>query len=134
MIITRESSSIIKGSPSIVDPFLYDSRGKDPGGHFAIQVTLDCSKQQHSKKEITFRRHCAISLSDFIEDIKSSATLLCTSCAVDNLVEAYYSGVKVLINKHAPLQRKTITLRPNAPWYTEELQEEKHNCRKAERK
>jgi hypothetical protein len=48
-------------------------------------------------------------------------------------VEAYNSGVKVLINKHAPLQRKTITLRPNAPWYTEELREEKHNRRKAER-
>ena len=56
VIITRESSSIIKGSPSIVDPCLYDSRGKDSGDHFAIQVTLDCAKPQHSKKEITCRR------------------------------------------------------------------------------
>jgi len=39
--------------------------------------------------------------------------------AVDDLVEAYNSGVNFLINKHAPLQKKTITLRPNAPWYTE---------------
>ena len=48
---------------------------------------------------------------DFIEDIKSSATLLCINGAVDDLVEAYSSGVKFLINKHAPLQTKTITLR-----------------------
>ena len=52
--ITRESSSIIKGSPSIVDPCLYDSRGKDSGDHFAIQVTLDCAKPQHSKKRDHF--------------------------------------------------------------------------------
>jgi len=70
---------------------------------------------------------------DFIKDIKSSATLLCTGGAVDDLVEAYNSGVKLLINKHAPLQRKTITLRPNAPWYTEEPREGKHNRRKADR-
>ena len=89
MIITRENSSIIKGSPSIVDLCLYDSRGKDSVDHFVIQVTLDCAKLQHSKKEITFRRHCAISVPDFTEDIKSSATLLCTSGAVDDPVEAY---------------------------------------------
>jgi len=115
VIITRESSSITKGSPSIVDPSLYDSRGKDSGDHFVIQVTLDCAKPQHSKKEITYRRHCVISVPDFIEDIKSYATLLCTCGAVDDLVEAYNSGVKLLINKHAPLQKKPITLSPNAP-------------------
>jgi len=78
-------------------------------------------------KRSTFRRHCAISVPDFTEDIKSSVTLLCTSGAVDDLVEAYNSGVKFLINKHAPLQRKTITLMPNVPWCTEELRGGKHN-------
>ena len=39
--------------PSIVDQYLYHSRGKNSGDHFAIQVTLDCVKLQHSKKEIT---------------------------------------------------------------------------------
>jgi len=68
-----------------------------------------------------------------MEDIKLSATLLCTSGAVDDPVEAYNSGVKFLINKHAPLQRKTITPRPNTSWYAEELLEGKHNRRKAER-
>jgi len=101
VIITRENSSIIKGTPSNVHPYLYDSRGKDSGDHFAIQVILDCAKPQHSKKEITFRRHCAISVPDFIEDIKSSAILLCTSGAVDDPVEAYNSGVTFLINRHA---------------------------------
>ena len=97
--------------------------------HFAIQFTLDSAKPRHSKKEITFHRHCAIPVPDLIQDIKSSSTLLCRSGVVDDLVEAYNSGVKFLINKYAPLQRKTITLRPNAPWYTEELRVGKHNRR-----
>ena len=103
VIIIRKSSSIIKGSPSIVDPCLYDYRGKDSVDHFAIQVTLDCSKPHHSKKEISFHRHCASFMPDFIEDIKSSATLLCKSGAVDDLAEGYNSGVKFLINQHASL-------------------------------
>ena len=70
---------------------------------------------QHIKKDITFRRHCAMSVPDFIEDIKSSAMLLCTSGAVEDRVVAYNSGFKFSINKHAALQRKTIILRPNAP-------------------
>ena len=88
-----------------------------------LPFRLHCAKPQHSKKEITVCRHCAISVPDFIQNIKSSATLLCTGGAVDELVEACNSGVKFLINKHASLQRKTITLRTNAPWYTEELRE-----------
>ena len=100
----------------IVDPCLYDSRSKDSGDYFAIQVTLDCAKPQHSKKEITFHRHCAIAVPDFTQDIKSSG-------AVNDLVETYNSGVKFLMDNHTPLQRKTITLRPNALWYTEELRE-----------
>ena len=109
VIITRESSSIIRGNPSIVCMMV------EVKTQFAIQVTLDCAKPQRSKKEITFRRHCAISVPDFIKNTKSSAILLCTSGAVDDLVEAYNSDVKFLTNKHAPLQRETITLRPNAP-------------------
>ena len=54
VIITRESSSIIKESPSIVDQCMYDSRGKDSGDHFAIQVTLDCVKAHYSKKRDHF--------------------------------------------------------------------------------
>jgi len=68
VIITRESSSIIKGSPSIVDPCLYDSRGKDSGDHFVIQVIHDFVQSHSIVKKKTFRRHCAISVPDLIED------------------------------------------------------------------
>ena len=96
-------------------------------------MTLDCSKPERIKQEITFRRHCVIFLQEFMKDIKTSTTLQCTSGTTDDLVEAYNSGIKVLFEKHADLQREIITLRPNAPWYTEKLRESKHKRRKAER-
>ena len=60
-------------------------------------------------------------------------TLQCNRDTTDDLVEEYNSGIKVLIEKKVPLQRKIITLRLNAPWYTEELQESKQRRQKAER-
>ena len=69
----------------------------------------------------------------FLCQISSRTSNHLPSGAVDDIVEAYNSGVKFLINKHAPLQRKTITLRPNAPWYTEKMREGKHNSWKAKR-
>ena len=53
------------------------------------------------------------------------------------LISAGNSASKVLIEKHAPLQRNIITLRfllhPNAPWYPEELLELNHKRRDTER-
>jgi len=39
-----------------------------------------------------------------------------------------------LVDKHAPLRTKSITLRPTCPWYTDELHEAKHIKRNLERK
>jgi len=49
---------------------------------------------------------------------------------VDDLISAYNCGIRRLIDKHAPLQVKTITLRPNAPWYTEDIREAKNSGEK----
>jgi exonuclease III len=133
VVITREISSIIQGNVLIVDPCLFDNKGNQCGDHLGIEVTLAHSKPQNRRKVITFRRLCDVSLPDFIKDIQSSATLSCTCGTTDSLVEAYNFGLKTLLDKHAPLQKRIVTLRPNALWYTEELREAKHKRRKAER-
>ena len=52
----------------------------------------------------------------------------------DELVSHYNDGLRSLVDEHALLRTKTISLRPNSPWYTEELHEAKHLRRKLERK
>ena len=39
-----------------------------------------------------------------------------------------------ILDKHAPLCKRVITIRPRAPWYSEEIKEQKVICRKLERR
>lgn len=133
VVITREDSSVIQDVPSILDPCLCDIQGNISNDHLAVHTKLNCTKPDPTRKLVNFRKHQAISVSDFITDIEDSPSLQRTDGSVEDLVEAYNSSIKALIDKHAPLQTKTITLRPNAPWYTDELRDAKHKRRKAER-
>lgn len=133
VVITRENSSVIAGVPSVVDPCLSDAKGNPSGDHLAVHTALSCGKPSRIRKEVTFRRYREISVPELIRDIESSPTLQTTEGGVDDLVAAFNSGIIDLMDKHAPLQTKVITKRPNAPWYTEELREAKQKRRKAER-
>ena len=49
------------------------------------------------------------------------------------MATAYNSGLLEIIDHLAPLCTKTVTLRPHAPWYTDEPRDEKRHRRSAER-
>ena len=53
-----------------------------------------------------------------------------TEGGAEELVLQYNTKLRVILDTHAPLNKKTITKRPNAPWYTDELHQEKHKRRK----
>ena len=133
VLITREDGSILHSEPLVMDPCLSDIKGNPSGDHLAVHAKLNIGKPGSIRKENTFRRLRAISVPDFIMDIEQMPRIQCTSGSLDDLVDAYNSGIRTLMDKHAPQQVKTITLRPNAPWYTDELRSAKHKRRKAER-
>ena len=133
VLITRDDCSVLSGTPSVLDPSLIDTGGNPSGDHLAIHTMLNIAKPASIRKEITFRKLRAISVPDFIKDIETSPCLQHTNGSVADLVEAYNTGISALIDKHAPQQVKSITLRPGAPWYTDELRTAKRKRRKAER-
>jgi hypothetical protein len=53
---------------------------------------------------------------------------------LNNLLQQYNDNISEVINKHAPLRTKTITVRPPVPWYNDDIQQEKLLRRKAESK
>ena len=53
---------------------------------------------------------------------------------VDEIVDTYSHVLTSLIDKHAPMRTKLITLRPSCPWYNQELHDAKHLRRKLERR
>ena len=46
----------------------------------------------------------------------------------------YDSVLSSILNKHAPLRKRVIAIRPRAPWYIEEIKEQKEICRRLKRR
>ena len=60
--------------------------------------------------------------------VKSSRRRTCWA-----MVEVYDTGLWRIVDHNAPLFVKTVTLRPNSPWYTDELPRDNHYRQRAER-
>ena len=103
-------------------------------GHFAPIAKICYSHVKHEHQEVTFRRYKDINVEQLRADILASPSLTEFSGSTDELVKRYITGISALINTHAPLIHRTITPRPNAPWYTETVRDAKHLRRTYERK
>ena len=44
---------------------------------------------------------------------------------VNGLVSSYNTCLSEVLNKHAPLCKRVLTLRPNSPWFSEQLQSDR---------
>ncbi|XP_028395747.1 uncharacterized protein LOC114519775 [Dendronephthya gigantea] len=53
---------------------------------------------------------------------------------LETLVREYDNCLHTILNKHAPAKFREITLRPKAPWYTDEINVQKRKRRQLERK
>ena len=131
-IIVRDNTCIVHSLPNVYDPCLCNTRGNSSGDHLAISFDVNARKPSGVRKTTKFRRLRQISVSDFMTYITSLTDLLVDG-PVGAMVEAYDTGLRRIVDHHAPLVVKTATLRPNSPWYTDELRREKHNRRRADR-
>ena len=55
-------------------------------------------------------------------------------CDPDFLTSQYNDVLQLLMDKHAPVRTRTITLRPYTPWFNENLRNLKRQKRRLERK
>lgn len=133
VVIAKDDSSIIGSPPSIIDPQLFNTHGIFSADHLAVCTCLNVTKPKRKQAEVSFRRYRAVPVSDLVEDIESSSVLQSAHNTLDELVSTYDTGINNIMDNHAPLITKVITLRPNTPWYTEELRDKKRACRRAER-
>jgi hypothetical protein len=107
--------------PSVLDPGLGDSRGNNCGDHFALLFQVNMNKAQTVRKQVSYRKLSGINVQEFVSDISCSQPLHDLDLPLCDLVHTYDTTLAGLIDGHAPLITKNITLRPHAPWYSEEL-------------
>ena len=56
-----------------------------------------------------------------------------TDRPLNELAHAYTTGIKADVDQNAPVQRKSVTLIPNAQRYSDQLRHAKHARRRAEK-
>ena len=125
LIITREDE-LTATNFSVHDPVISD--------HLALHCNLHVDKPQSIKKRINYRKFRSINTDDFQHDIVNSALYSSPKTVLAELSDQYDSVLSSILDKHAPLQTKTVIQRPAAPWYSEEIATEKTQRRKLERR
>ena len=105
-----------------------------PSDHSALLASVNLARPQNPKKEVSFRKFRSIDMDSLRADINRSFHPLPVSQCPSEMVHHYNSRLNTLVDKHAPLQNKTITIRPKAPWFTDDIQEAKRCKRRAERR
>ena len=133
VVITRENSSTVSNT-TVTDPCLCDHAGNLSKDHFALAFNMALMKPSPVQRTVTYRKLKDIDADMFRQDIRASSALQSTEGTTDSLLDAFNSELQRLIDKHAPLQTRTLVLRPKYPWFTQDLHVAKHRKRNLERK
>ena len=123
LIMTRIGDRLVTNI-EIHDPMLSD--------HLAVSCTLQLEKPPLERVEIKYRRLRNIDMDSFNNDLRNLN--LRSDAKLPAIVDQYEKTLKETLEKHAPIKRKTITLRPLAPWYNEEIGKAKRQRRRLERR
>ena len=110
--------------------------GQKISDHFAVHCNLALVKPSLERKVISYRKTRSIDFDKFRQDLANSSLLSDSSdhADLDALVGAFNDTLSHLVDSHAPLKTRTITIRPHSPWYTDEIATEKRKRRSLERR
>ena len=111
-------------------------RCSDPGisYHKAIVCSLHVGKPPAVRKLVSVRNYKLINVDNLCKDLLESHDLQSLPDDVESAALQYDSTLRTIIDKHAPVKSKAITIRSEAVWYTEEIHDARRIRRKLERK
>ncbi len=85
-------------------------------------------------KVVNFRKLKIIKLDDFKSNIKQATKDSIQINDFDALVDYYNNELKNILDRHAPMHNKTVSLRNPSPWFSENIKPEKQKRHRLERK
>ena len=103
--------------------------------HNFIHAKLKAQKPYVSPKRISYRKLKSINHGLFKVDLPTKLTECLSSissCSARDLVEIYNHACTKILNEHAPVTNKVISLIHNQPWFNENIRKEIQLCRKKE--
>jgi len=128
LIITRNDDGNIVRSICVRDPGISD--------HCSVHAKICLEKPSLPRKEIKYRYLKGINYDHFRNDIENSPLVRnYTNChSITDLTGKYETTLRSILDSHAPLKKKIVTLRPVSPWYTEDIHQLKLTKRRLERR
>ena len=130
LVIVRQDESLLYGSPEVLN---YSHTISD---HNAILCTVHIPRPCVTKKTLHYRDLRHMDIDSWHEDVKNSALNDARStCADANvLAEQYNNVLRQLLDSHAPIRTRSVTLRPHTPWFNDNIRSLKRQRRQAERR
>ena len=125
LVINRSTEDIVSNF-EINDPALSD--------HNAVHFKLSIDKPSFIRKDIGYRKWKSVDSTEFSADICQSSLHTSSAHNITDLVKQYNTVLGELADKHAPIITRTVTVRPRAPRYTDEIASAKYLRRKLEHK
>ena len=105
-----------------------------PSDHYAVLCSVAFAKPAASKSNFRQHRLRDMDMDAFKTDlIKSSLLNNLDTSDPNNLADLYNSELRQLLDKHAPEESRSITLRTHAPWFNAALRDSKREKRRCER-
>jgi hypothetical protein len=102
--------------------------------HLAINIVVRAHRLVRPRKKISFRSIKKIDMEAFRLDLIGLPLITNPSPEVDGLIDQYNVGLTSLLDKHAPLRQREITVHPKNFWSTEEIETTRKTARMVERR
>ena len=103
-----------------------------PSDHYCVLFQVSAPSSAVPKQKITYRKWKAVDPLSFSTAIGDHFADYAPT-TVEDAVSSYNSILRNLANEHAPEKSMAVTLHPDSPWYTTELQKEKAERRRLEK-
>ena len=127
LVITRAGDEPVR-NVRVSDPVISD--------HCAVRWEALCLKKPgFERRSVCSRKLRSIDKDQFVQDIKDSSLMNHQDFRdVSALSGCYDNTLRSLLDQYAPIKKHTITVRPAAPWYSDNIKQEKAKRRKLERR
>ena len=116
LIITRQSDQIVRSTPRV---YCYFS------DHAPVLCRLHSIKPSFSTRTLSFRKIKSVNVDSLNDDLAKSELCKNPPDDLEELLLSYNKTLIAVLDKHAPVKNRTIVMRPQVPWYTDEIRQAK---------